>query len=222
MKKLILFFVVLLGSVLPVCAQWRVGISRGVVWNHYSIDKHYMTDWHYDGAIGVTMGVVGQYNISDWKAVRFEVNYIEKNHRQYRTGTLSDTDYDTENIYLHVPVMASYSFGAQKWRGFLNLGVYGGYWLSSKWSGGFMNTFSGKDTRFYDVNVGFNSERDQRWDFGLVGGVGIEYRFHRHWVAQMEGRCYYSTISTQKDYMRLYDPRYNTAIGGLLAVFYLF
>lgn len=220
MKKLFLL-ACLLAVVTATKAQWRAGVTVGGDWNHYSIDKHYMTDWHYEGRWGWTLGLTGQYDINNWLAVRADLNLTQKNHRQYRTGVLANTNYDTRNNYLQLPVMASFSFGGQKLRGFLNLGVYGGYWMSSRMNGSYINTFSATVSAV-DESVEFNSDRDQRMDFGLVGGLGIEYRFCSHWAAQVESRCYYSTTSTQKDYMQLKDPRYNTTIGLQAAIYYIF
>ena len=219
MKK-ILLTAMLLGVLFPAQAQWRAGITLGSGWNYYSIDKHYMTDWYYEGLWGATMGVVGQYDFTDWLAVRADVNWTQKNHRQYRS-TITKTDYETTNDYLQLPVMASFSFGGQKVRGFLNLGVYGGYWLCSRQKGTYTNTFTDKVSNV-DECMAFNSDRDQRWDCGLTGGIGLEYRFFQHWAAQVETRCYYSTTSIQKDYMQLKDPKYNTTIGLQAAIFYIF
>lgn len=211
----------LLAIMLPAQAQWRAGVTVGGDWNHYTIDKHYMTDWHYEGRWGWTLGVTGQYDFNEWLAVRADLNWIQKNHRQYRTGVIAGTNYGTRNSYLQLPVMASFSFGGQNVRGFLNLGVYGGYWLNSRVKGNFFNIFS-EETSAVSEKVEFNSERDQRWDCGLTGGIGVEYRFAPHWAAQIETRIYYSTISTQKDYMMLEDPKYNTTTAIQAACYYIF
>lgn len=218
-RKLLL--AALLGVVMTCNAQWRAGVTIGGDWNHYSIDKHYMTDWHYEGQWGMTLGLTGQYDFNNWLAVRADLNMTQKNHGQYRTGMLADTDYDTRNTYLQLPVMVSFFFGGKKLRGFLNLGVYGGYWMSSRIKGSYYNTFSDKAFAV-DESVEFNNNRDQRWDCGLVGGIGVEYRFAPHWAAQVESRCYYSTTSAQKDYMQLKDPRYNTTIALQCAIYYIF
>ena len=180
-----------------------------------------MTDWHYKGQWGWTLGLTAQYDINDWLGIRADMNWTQKNHRQYRTGFMSGIDYDTWNSYLQLPVMASFSFGGQKVRGFLNLGVYGGYWLSSRLKGSYLNSFSHEASKV-DESAEFNDERDQRLDFGLTGGIGVEYRFARQWVAQIETRLYYSTISTQKNYMQLKDPKYNTTIAFQAAIYYFF
>ena len=223
-QKIIPFVVIALMiaglNISPAHAQWRAGVTIGGDYNHYSIDKHYMTDWDFEGKWGLTIGATGQYNFNDWLAVRADLNWTQKNHRQYR-HLLPNTDCDTRNDYLQLPVMASFSFGGKQVRGFMNLGVYGGYWLSSRFKGNYFDYFS-SETFDIDEKVEFNNERDQRWDAGLVGGIGVEYAFAKHWAAQVEARCYYSTTSIQKDYMQIKDPKYNTTIGLQAAIYYIF
>ena len=117
--------------------------------------------------------------------------------------------------------MASFSFGSDNLRGFCNLGVYGAYWLNSHVSGCEYNYINYVAETFSE-NVDFNSNRDQRWDCGFIGGIGLEYRFAPHWAAQAEARYYYSTTSTTKQYMRVKDYRYNNTTALQIGVFYLF
>ena len=132
------------------------------------------------------------------------------------------TDYKYTNNYLQLPVMASFGFGGEKVRGFCNLGCYGGYWLNSNRKGVDTNSFTDKSYDFTE-KVEFNSERDQRWDFGFVAGAGVEYRFAEHWAAQAELRYYYSTTSVQKpDYSGFKDPRYNSTLAIQAGVWYCF
>ena len=200
-------------------AQWRVGATIGTSANHYRMDRQYMSDYHINDRWGLTMGVTGQYDFTEWLGVRADFNWTQKNHRVLRDRI--PMDYKYVNNYLQLPVMASFSFGGQKLRGFCNLGVYGGYWLSSNYSGVDYNSFVGAP---YDVkgHVDFNSDRDQRWDCGFVGGLGVEYRFARHWGAQVEARYYYSTTSVQKQYMRVKDYRYNSTLALQAGVSYFF
>lgn len=215
-------------------AQWRVGITGGATYNQYSIDNHYMSDWHFKGAWGKvttnscniyisTLGLMGQYDFCDWFGVRADLNWTMKDHRQYRT--MVSTDYETLNSYIQLPVMASFSFGSQKVRGFLNAGLYGGYWISSSDYGNqqfLMSVIMMSGT----LKNEFVKERDQRFDFGLVGGLGVEWRFKllkKDWAWQiLEARIYYSTQSTQKDYMKIKDPRYNTTLALQSGLCYFF
>lgn len=162
---------------------------------------------------------MGQYDILDWLGVRAELDYVQKNHQQMRT--LEETDCRITNSYLQLPVMASFSFGGTKLRGFCHVGAYGGYWLNSRIKGVAINHLI---IESYDIDedIPFDSERDQRWDFGFLGGLGMEYRFASHWAAQVEMRYYYSVVSTQKDYMRVKDPKYNSTLALQAGVCYFF
>ena len=218
MKKLLTLVALVLPSL--AFAQWRVGVNGGATHNHTTISKHYMTDYQWDDRWGVTLGVMGQYDVNDWLGVRAELDWTQKNYRLTRQ-ILSDLDYKYVNNYLQLPVMASFSFGGKQLRGFCNAGIYGGYWLTSGREGTDFNNSSEKVYEFSE-DIKFNSERDQRLDFGFVGGIGLEYRFCQRWAAQVEMRYYYSTVSTQKDYMRLSDPRYNSTLGVQAGLWYSF
>ena len=218
MKRLITFIALVLPSL--AFAQWRVGVNGGATYNHSTISKHYMTDYQWKDRWGVTLGVMGQYDVNDWLGVRAELDWTQKNYRLTRQ-ILSNLDYKYVNNYLQLPVMASFSFGGKQLRGFCNAGVYGGYWLTSGREGTDFNNSSEKVYEFSE-DIKFNSERDQRFDFGFVGGIGLEYRFCQRWAAQVEMRYYYSTVSTQKDYMRLSYPRYNSTLGVQAGLWYSF
>jgi opacity protein-like surface antigen len=218
MKRLITFIALVLPSL--AFAQWRVGVNGGATYNHSTISKHYMTDYQWKDRWGVTLGVMGQYDVNDWLGVRAELDWTQKNYRLTRQ-IFSNLDYKYVNNYLQLPVMASFSFGGKQLRGFCNAGVYGGYWLTSGREGTDFNNSSEKAYEFSE-DIKFNSERDQRFDFGFVGGIGLEYRFCQRWAAQVEMRYYYSTVSTQKDYMRLSDPRYNSTLGVQAGLWYSF
>ena len=218
MKRLLTFIALVLPSL--AFAQWRVGVNGGATYNHSTISKHYMTDYQWKDRWGVTLGVMGQYDVNDWLGVRAELDWTQKNYRLTRQ-IFSNLDYKYVNNYLQLPVMASFSFGGKQLRGFCNAGVYGGYWLTSGREGTDFNNSSEKVYEFSE-DIKFNSERDQRFDFGFVGGIGLEYRFCQRWAAQVEMRYYYSTVSTQKDYMRLSDPRYNSTLGVQAGLWYSF
>ena len=220
MKKKIVMALVAFLMVTTSQAQWRVGITGGADYNVFNMDQQYMTDYKVDGRWGITLGVTGQYNVTDWLGVRADLNWTQKNYRHSRV-VYSDVDYKLTNNYLQLPVMASFSFGGERLRGFCNLGVYGAYWLNSHRKGSDWNSFADRTTLFNE-KVDFYDKRDQRWDCGLVGGIGLEYLITRHWAAQAEVRYYYSTISTTKQYMRNKDYRYHSTTAIQLGINYIF
>ena len=218
MKKTLTMLVLMLPMM--AFAQWRVGINGGGDLNHFIIDKHYQTDYQFKDRWGGTVGIMGQYDIADWAGIRFELDWMQKNYRQTRE-TLKVYDYKYVNNYLQLPVMGSFSFGGQKVRGFCNLGIYGGYWLNSSRKGFDYNALTQKGYDFTE-KVEFYDDRDRRWDFGFVGGAGLEYRFASHWAAQVELRYYYSTVSTTKVNDVAKDYRYNSTLALQAGLWYCF
>lgn len=220
-KKPILIFLALL-AVSAVQAQWRLGVSGGGDYNFYSIQTHYQTDYHYTGRWGATAAIFTQYNFLNWVALRAELEMVQKNHLFYRTFPYEGTRYATNNTYLQLPVMTQFSFGGQKVRGFANVGVYAGYWLDSHLKGTMTDPMNTDSVYPVDEKQDFLAARDQRWDFGLAGGIGIEYRFLEHWALHAEGRCYYSFITTSHQSSVIADNRYNTTFAIQLGCAYIF
>ena len=218
MKKTLTMLVLMLPMM--AFAQWRVGINGGGDLNHFIIDKQYQTDYQFKDRWGGTVGIMGQYDIADWAGIRFELDWVQQNYRQTRE-TLKVYDYKYVNNYLQLPVMGSFSFGGQKVRGFCNLGIYGGYWLNSSRKGFDYNALTQKGYDFTE-KVEFYDDRDRRWDFGFVGGAGLEYRFASHWAAQVELRYYYSTVSTTKVNDVAKDYRYNSTLALQAGLWYCF
>lgn len=222
MRRQILIIVLLLP--IAVSAQWRLGVNGGASWNHFSMDRQYQTDYRYEDMWSGTAGVMAQYNFFNWLGLRAGAYFIQRNYRQTRTEYADRINVKYENNYLLFPVTVNFSFGGEKVRGFVNAGVYGGAWLTSHRSGQEYNSISvDASYSFPREAVPYNSQRDQRGDFGYTGGVGLEYRFVEHWLAQVEAVCYYSVVSTTKQYMEHQkDYRYHTTIGLQAGVAYVF
>ena len=218
MNRTIIFLALMLPTL--VFAQWRIGANVGLSNNHPTIDKQYMTDLVYKDRCGLDFGLMGQYHFNDWLGVRAELDWTQKNYRQTR-NVVDDQNYKYTNNYLLMPVMASFGFGGEKLRGFCNLGVYGGYWLNSHRKGEDFHNVSDY-TYTFDEKVEFDDERDQRWDCGFVGGMGLEYRFAKRWGAQVEARYFYSTTSFRKEQPHLKDMRYHSTLCLQAGVIYFF
>lgn len=222
MKKILATVIVALLSAASASAQWRAGLTMGAVSNSLDLDRQYQYDWRYKHRWGMDIGAVGQYDVKDWFGIRAELHWMQRGYSQHRTHYSAGTEYRYRNNYLVLPVMGSFSFGGSKLRGFLNAGIYGGYWLTSNVEGAYVSKINGREDYGIDQDTGFNSTRDQRWDFGYVGGIGIEYKVCPNIAAQLECRYYYSVTSTTKQYMRVKDYRYNNTLGIQATVMYLF
>lgn len=214
-----------LAGFLTICsaasAQWRAGITAGAANNTLCLDTQYQYDWRYDDRQGVNIGLTGQYDFTDWLALRTEILFQQRGYTMRRTETYSaETLLRYRDNYLVLPVMASFSFGGNALRGFLNAGVEGGYWLESRCKGALQ--YAGDEKEELNVKIDFLDARDQRFDFGYVGGLGMEYRICRHLAAQVEARYYYSVVSKKKQYQAAKDYQYNSTLTLSATVAYIF
>ena len=202
---------------------WRLGVNGGATWNHYSIDKQYMTDYRFPDGWGGTAGIYAQYNFFDWLGLRACAYYAQRNYRHTRAQYSGVLNVRYENNYMLFPVTVDFSFGGKKVRGYVDLGVYGGAWLASHRRGKDYVSVGGTGSYEFSEPVVFNAQRDERGDFGYTGGVGILYQFHPHWMMQVEAVCYYSVVSSTKQYMKhVKDYRYHTTVGMQAGISYVF
>lgn len=190
-------------------SKWKLGVTVGYTNNSYSINNSYQSDWQQSCRGGISVGLTGQYNVVDWFGVRMDLQWMQRNYRNSRA--LQVHEYNYTNDYIQIPLVADFSFGGKKLRGFVDVGVYGGYWLSSRVKGMGTNVFHEPAGIAEPISQSgmINSERDNRMVFGYVGGVGLEYRFLPQWSCQLECRYYYDATSQVKQYQAIKDYRYN-------------
>ncbi|MCW3462858.1 porin family protein [Chitinophaga nivalis] len=206
-------------------AQLEVGVSGGYTNNYLRTSTGYRTFTKYDNRSGFVIGIPVRYHVNNWLAIQADPSYIQKNYEIKRTH-FYDGIYQRNTIsYIQLPLMAHFSFGGKKLKGFLNAGGYAGYWAGGRIKGVMANVFnSGPDipageqiykylqfNQAYEYNekYEFDSRRDRRIELGLVGGIGVEYLLADKFRFFVEGRYYYGLSDQQKNYMVNQIPRYN-------------
>ena len=222
---IVLFAAMSLCSLASNAQGWRVGVEGGWLNNAVSRNTQYAYDYRYQGKNGFDAGLWGQYNFKDWIGVRADLVWLNRGHKMHRNYTYMNKIHYTETDgYLALPVMASFSFGGRKIRGFVNLGGYIGFWATSHWKGtaiSLTDPVPGDDAFIpydYDCKRAFDSRRDNRFEAGLVGGAGIDWEFLDKWHVGAEVRYYYGLTSVTKDYMANFkDPRYNNTLTIMLS-----
>ena len=188
-------------------SKWKIGLAVGYTNNSYSMNNSYQSDWQQSSRGGMAVGLTGKYNFFDWFGVRMDLQWMQRNYRNSRAMLVNEYNYT--NDYLQIPLVADFSFGGKKLRGFFDAGVYGGCWLSSRVKGMGTNLFGGGIIEPISQSGMINSKRDNRMVFGYVGGVGLEYRFLPQWSCQVECRYYYDVTSQVKQCQDIKDYRYN-------------
>lgn len=128
-------------------------------------------------------GLVFRYAGHKVCAIQVELNYMQRGWHEgiAATDSTAGVDYRRQLHYIEVPLLMHLYFGSEHWRGFINLGPQVGYCFMDRQSG----TQSTTDRHQYDPI-------QQRFDWGLAGGLGFYYRHQRVGIFQLEARFNYS------------------------------
>ena len=231
MKRNFLFlFSLLCVLTSSVFAQLSIGVQGGYTKNYLYTRVGPFINTKYEPVDGISLGLSLQYAVTDWFALQSEVQFVQKNYRLTRTGFQEGIYNTTTNQYGQLPIMGHFSFGGRQLKGFLNLGGYAGYWMTSRQQGIMANIDNNlnaeKATRLlddlpplaYDESYVFDARKDRRLDVGWLAGVGLTYQPGRYQFF-VEGRYTQAMLDQQKPYAINQQPRYNQTflvqIGGL-------
>lgn len=205
-------------------AQWKVGIEGGLVRNTLLVSKCYDYDRHYTGGTNGIVGIPVRYDFRDWFGLQADVTYLAKDYTMYRNDIYEGNQYNYTNSYINIPIFARFSFGGTKLRGYVLAGGFVGAWISSEVVGNQMRYFMTEGYPYsdyhFDETVPFDSRRDNRFDAGLSGAIGIEYQFAKRFSVFAEGRYLYSLTDMQKDYMRRRPSKHNSAFAFQIGFMY--
>jgi hypothetical protein len=203
--------------------HWYIGLEGGRTYNMLYSSTGYRAFTEYQNKYGWTVGIPVRYQFFDWFALQTAFQYVQKNHGLDRTKNIHS---EWTNSYLELPLLTHFSFGGKKLRGFLNTGGYIGFWADNHIKGSSMglsvNPFNDvlqDEYESYDEKVAWNSERDNRFEAGLLAGVGIQYAFSTCTI-YAEGRFNYGLTDMQKDYMSRQVPKINDTIIMQLGVLF--
>jgi hypothetical protein len=194
-------------------AHWHIGVAGGYTRNQLYTSEGAHVFTAYDAGDGFAISIPVRYQFNSWFALQTELQYIQKNYSWRRTEQYTGLSSEITNSFISVPLMANFSVGGSRLRGFLNAGGYLGVWVESRrkgtWQGFADNVDPDKVVYFdFDEKVDFNKDRDNQFDAGLLLGIGLQYAFNPCAVF-LEGRFNYGLTDLQKDYMYDKAPRIN-------------
>lgn len=102
--------------------------------------------------------------------------------------------YKRHLTYLQLPLLTHIYFGSRKVRGFINLGPEVGYLISDRISANFDYENYGSIQGFpqgYRTNEQLRKKIENKFDYGIAGGAGIELLFRDRHSVMLEGRYYF-------------------------------
>ena len=209
-------------------AQFYVGIEAGANRNYLTTNTSDKPFFEYQHSNGYSIGVPVRYSfpsLSWFGGVQATPTLIQKNYRIQRTGYYSPMYQQTNNTFVQLPLMAQFRFGGhinktQSLYGMLNLGGYGEYWLSGQVEGRAISPMDPLDYQSFDEHYTFSEEKDRRFQFGGLAGIGLQYMPNKKYVVSIEGRYTPSFSDMQNAYSENQTPRYNDTYSILVGVQY--
>jgi len=155
---------------------------------------------------GFIAGIVARYTEERHFGIIAELNIQQRGWREkYDPG--DNFSYSRTLTYLQLPLLTHIYFGSDRFKGFVNLGPEIGYMLTSSINADFDYTDINSVTGYpmgYRVNQQLAMDIQNRFDYGISGGVGMEYVAKRRHSIIIEGRFYYGLgnifHATKKDY----------------------
>lgn len=207
-------------------AQLSVGIEGGYNKNYLVTNNANRAFTNYTPLTGFSIGIPIEYKVQDWFAIEVEPSLVQKNYNQQRSAFFAGVYQDNLNDYVQLPLMGHFMFGGNRLKGFLNAGLYAGYWVSATVNGKMPNIlniandgtatssiYNYENPYSYNEKYTFSDRKDNRFEAGWIGGLGVSYNLSKRYQVFVEGRLLYSFTDQQKNYSINQVPRYNTTSG---------
>ncbi len=158
-------------------------------------------------------GLVLKYFDNKWIGVQGELNYTQRGYNRPFRSTNDTAQLRQVNNYIELPMFLQIHINLAGVYLHVNAGCYAAYLLSSK---------QGVDTSGLMVlkHYQFNILRDNRFDYGLIGGAGLSHEFS--WgVIQVEARISYGYADLYK-YTYSGMPEQSKAIVQNVSISYMY
>jgi len=139
---------------------------------------------------GLNYGLVLKYFDNKWIGTQCELNFSQRGYNRPYRNTNDTSLLRQVNSYIELPMFLQLRINLAGVYLHVNAGCYAAYLISAK---------QGVDTSGTMVlnNYQFNILRDNRFDYGLIGGAGLSHEFS--WgVIQVEARFSYGYADLYK------------------------
>ncbi len=174
MKRKFLIFLILIWSPAISKAQFSIGFQGGS--NLSKMDFTNNQEYTYteiNNQQGFIGGLVLQFLGEKHAGVQAEFNYSQRGWIENDTTGVNYLKYKNKMDYLEMPILSHINIGGGKLRGLFNIGPYVGYAINRSITTENVDTGTSET-----VEYTFDSKKDNQFDFGLMVGAGMEYRFN--------------------------------------------
>ena len=183
-------YIILLFFTTPLYAQWNVGIKVGanMPWINYDAGFNQKLI-EQDFKIGYMGGLSIQYFSQPNVGVQIDMLYIQKGFKT-KLDTTEHIQYERTIDYLSFPFLMHAYIGKRKFNLSFLLGPYISYAIAS-------NEVFTEDNVSSEAEYVFDRKKDNRFEFGLQGGIGFRHAF-KFGILELEGIFSFSFTSFYK------------------------
>lgn len=212
-------------------AQVSIGFGGGATANYLKTNISNRTYTTINSKLGYCIYLPFQYSFNNWISLYTDLSFMQKNYSIVRIDSFAGINQSFKNTYIQLPLIARWEHGRNRIKGFLDVGIYGAYWLKGRIKGNVPNIFnisdsvhaSGQVTEYfaldsYNEKYQFSSQRDNRIEFGWVAGIGAKYALGNRHSLFIECRYYYALTDQQKNYAIHLTPKYNQTFSTLIGL----
>jgi hypothetical protein len=202
---------------------WNIGIYGGYANNnlYQGGAEHSRPGKVWENGHGWTAGLLLRFQIFNWLAAQTEAVFITKNHSYYYHIFANKLYNYTTNSFVELPVLLNISISPTGggWATSLRLYVIGGgflgVWAASHEKGRNISPSYKTPTYQYDKDYDFDNRRDNRFEYGLVVGLGAQYEIN---MASIFAECRYNHGLSDLQYTYQYKlvPQMNSTWTVLL------
>lgn len=206
--KIVITLLLLAVSVLEGMAQreyspnFSIGARAGVTLSSMS----FTPEVHQTMLQGFTMGVTARYTEERYFGLIGEVNLTQRGWKEnFARDEAPQFQYSRTLTYIQIPLLTHIYFGSRRVKGFFNLGPEVGFMIGDKISANFDYHSYASIEGFpmgYRTNEQLTKEIENKFDYGIAGGAGIEFFINRRNSIMIEGRYYFGLGNIFKDSKR--------------------
>ncbi|MCH5326205.1 MAG: PorT family protein [Duncaniella sp.] len=186
-----------MATALPAMAQreyspnFSVGAKAGATLSRMSFSP----EVHQKMVQGVTMGFTARYHEEKLFGLIGEINITQRGWREdFERDEAPQFDYSRRLTYAQIPLLTHIYFGPERVKFFFNIGPEIGFMLSDKITANFDYNNYGSLPDFpqgYRTNEQLKKAIENKFDYGIAGGAGVEVFLNKRNSLLIEGRYYF-------------------------------
>ncbi len=172
-------------------SDFAIGVNGGYALNRISFNPTIKQNFHGGSTFGVTVRYTCEKYFQVYCALQAEINYAKLGWKELIE--YSDDTYSRDMNYIQIPLFARLAMGRERggFQGYLLLGPQVGFCINEKehksgaWNDYTLSTRPNGITKQYDLEV------ENRFEYGIAGGLGGEFSTKSGHRIGIEGRYFY-------------------------------